>query len=626
MAKQFISLENLEHFWDKAKQIIIDNEQTTSAALNDLNVRVDSLEENESLNGHIDNDDIHVTAEDKAKWDAATENNGDGHTHSNKEVLDGITANKVSSWDNKQDTITDLATIRSNAEKGASALQSIPAEYVTETELGTAVNTAITELVGNAPETLNTIEEIADALRDNKDIVSVLETSIANKADKASIPTKVSDLTNDSKFISSIPAEYVTESELNAKGYLTSHQDISGKANASDLTAHTNNSNIHVTTTDKSKWNAAEQNAKAYADGLNASMDARVGDIEETLPETERRLANVENGFSAPDARNHVLWIGTSIPAGDIQHGNNGTTQSTTTNLGSNNYPKMVADALGFKLYNNSRGSSFVCFYPPNEDGTANWAGKDWSEYSSEVWKGYSLSASFAQVDEKFGPNGLNCPQWLINNFKSYSYESLIIPYIDGTLASCDTVIIDHGYNDRSIIINEASWHPGEGETQFARGAGRDWLLKLQDPFETTLEAETYFQGKWWNDESVSSKKHYMSAIIFLAKKIWAVNPKIKIIIGNYFASKSNTFGAEFGNDRLAEFVNLANSACASWLRVNCVDIWKHTGIYNRNLPAGNDFQLFCPDGVHPHSDSTGHSNKIIAGVYINAIRGTLYI
>ena len=74
----------------------------------------------------------------------------------------------------------------------------------------------------------------------------------------------------------------------------------------------------------------------------------------------------------------------------------------------------MVADALGFKLYNNSRGSSFVCFYPPNEDGTANWAGKDWSEYSSEVWKGYSLSASFAQVDEKFGPNGLNCPQWLI--------------------------------------------------------------------------------------------------------------------------------------------------------------------------------------------------------------------
>ena len=347
--------------------------------------------------------------------------------------------------------------------------------------------------------------------------------------------------------------------------------------------------------------------------------------IQDKLDTLDHRIETVEN-YTVPDARANVLWIGTSIPAGDIQHGNNGTTQSITTNLGSNNYPKMVADALGFNLYNNSRGSSFVCFYPPNEDGTENWASaSDWSEYSSEVWKGYSLSASFAQVDEKFGPNGLNCPQWLINNFKSYSYESLIIPYIDGTLASCDTVVIDHGYNDRKVIINEASWHPGEGETQFAVGAGRDWLLKLQDPFETTLETETYFQGKWWNDESVSSKKHYMSAIIFLVKKIWEVNPRIKIIIGNYFTSKSNVFGAEFGNDRLGEFVHLANSAIASWLRVNCVEIWHHTGIYNRNVGGVNDYQNFCPDGVHPHSDATGHSNKIIAGVYINSIQGTLY-
>lgn len=402
-----------------------------------------------------------------------------------------------------------------------------------------------------------------------QDEFNTLSNTVNGKQDKISDLDTIRNNANlGASALQSVPSEYITETELNSKGYATQSN-------------------------------------------LNTLTD---------------RVTTVEN-YTVPDARNNVLWIGTSIPAGDIQHGNNGTSQSITTNLGSNNYPKMVADALGFNLYNNSRGSSFVCFYPPNEDGTANWASaSDWSEYSSEVWKGYSLSASFAQVDEKFGPNGLNCPQWLINNFKSYSYESLIIPYIDGTLASCDTVVIDHGYNDRAVILNEASWHPGDGETQFKVGSGRDWLLKLQDPFETTLEAETYFQGKWWNDESVSSKKHYMSAIIFLAKKIWAVNPKIKIIIGNYFASKSNTFGAEFGNDRLAEFVNLANSACASWLRVNCVDVWKHTGIYNRNLPAGNDFQLFCPDGVHPHSDSTGHSNKIIAGVYINSIQGTLYI
>ena len=36
------------------------------------------------------------------------------------------------------------------------------------------------------------------------------------------IPTKVSELENDSNFLTSIPSEYVTETELTEKGYLTS--------------------------------------------------------------------------------------------------------------------------------------------------------------------------------------------------------------------------------------------------------------------------------------------------------------------------------------------------------------------------------------------------------------------
>ena len=55
-----------------------------------------------------------------------------------------------------------------------------------------------------------------------------------------SIPTKTSDLTNDSS--------YQTASDVSAA--------VSGKANSSDLTAHTTNNGIHVTTTDKQTWNA----------------------------------------------------------------------------------------------------------------------------------------------------------------------------------------------------------------------------------------------------------------------------------------------------------------------------------------------------------------------------------
>ena len=53
------------------------------------------------------------------------------------------------------------------------------------------------------------------------------------------IPTKTSQLTNDSGFITEVPSEYVTETELNSKGYLTEHQDISGKANKSDIPTKT---------------------------------------------------------------------------------------------------------------------------------------------------------------------------------------------------------------------------------------------------------------------------------------------------------------------------------------------------------------------------------------------------
>ena len=44
----------------------------------------------------------------------------------------------------KQDTISDLETIRSGAAKGATALQSVPATYATKTDVSNAIQSAIT--------------------------------------------------------------------------------------------------------------------------------------------------------------------------------------------------------------------------------------------------------------------------------------------------------------------------------------------------------------------------------------------------------------------------------------------------------------------------------------------------
>lgn len=50
------------------------------------------------------------------------------------------------------------------------------------------------------------------------------EIDLSAYAKKSEIPTKTSQLTNDSNFLSSVPAEYVTETELAGKGYQTSAQ------------------------------------------------------------------------------------------------------------------------------------------------------------------------------------------------------------------------------------------------------------------------------------------------------------------------------------------------------------------------------------------------------------------
>lgn len=53
----------------------------------------------------------------------------------------------------------------------------------------------------------------------------------AKKSEIPTVPTKVSELTNDSNFLTAVPQEYITEDELTEKQYITS-ADITGKVDA----------------------------------------------------------------------------------------------------------------------------------------------------------------------------------------------------------------------------------------------------------------------------------------------------------------------------------------------------------------------------------------------------------
>lgn len=76
---------------------------------------------------------------------------------------------------------------------------------------------------------------VGDALANKQPKGNYLTEVPAEYAQKSELPTKTSDLQNDSGFISKIPDEYITDRELESKGYLTEHQDLSEYAKKTEI-------------------------------------------------------------------------------------------------------------------------------------------------------------------------------------------------------------------------------------------------------------------------------------------------------------------------------------------------------------------------------------------------------
>ena len=144
-------------------------------------------------------------------------------------------------------------------------ITSIPEEYITESELAeelAKIEHPTVSLDGYATEAWvngqGFIKEIPDTYAKKEELFSGSYTDLTDKPEIPSVEglatteyvdnaiagieipepekvdltgyAKLTDIPDVSRFITEIPAEFVTENELAAKGYLTEHQDISGKA------------------------------------------------------------------------------------------------------------------------------------------------------------------------------------------------------------------------------------------------------------------------------------------------------------------------------------------------------------------------------------------------------------
>ena len=122
-------------------------------------------------------------------------------------------------------------------------LKSIPSEYITETELNAkgyltehqdisnlATKAEVSQVENKIPTKVSQLENDKGYLTEHQDL-----TGYALKTEIPTVPTNVSAFNNDVGYLTEIPAEYVTETELNSKGYLTEHQSLANYSTTEEM-------------------------------------------------------------------------------------------------------------------------------------------------------------------------------------------------------------------------------------------------------------------------------------------------------------------------------------------------------------------------------------------------------
>lgn len=384
--------------------------------------------------------------------------------------------------------------------------------------------------------------------------------------------------------------------------------------------------------------NFSFEGGKRYV--MKISIDANGNVTKSNISAENDWVKNVPGG--------KILWIGTSIPAGG------GTVYS---------YPQMVANATGLNVINNAVGGSLVLKRYDRLTTMASHTKEDWDNYTEPNYSWHlsygGLVQSFEEIESyrsllgkvKSSDESAVDNDWVtkhINKIKELSYESLIIPYIDGTIDNCETIILDHGFNDLGQILPEAGafngWDTAPSEysdVYFDALLNQKSLENIGVP--NYQHYKDHLKLLFWDktDQVLTEDFSYLIAMETIIKACREVNPNINIIIGNYFTENNKWihywYGLTTETDLSRSYARVLcnyNRAVASLFDcLGLVDVNKYLDITNENLWSGsfeikadgsvgavNDPTKFCPDGVHPSSDGTGKSNKAIADVYIQEL------
>lgn len=263
------------------------------------------------------------------------------HTHTKSEITDfptSLPASDVKAWA-KADTKPTYTASEVGADASGSANTAL-------TNAKSYTDTKIADLINGAPTTLDTLGEIANAMEENQSVVDALNTAIGTKANTSDLNSHINNKSNPHSVTKSqvglgnVPNVATNDqtpsyTEATSLAKLLSGEKLSiafGKISKAitDLISHIGDSVKHITSTERTNWNAA----KTHADSAHAPSNAQANVIETVKV----------NGTALTPSSKAVNITVPSVGNGTITIKQAGTTKGTFTTNQSGNTTIELAD------------------------------------------------------------------------------------------------------------------------------------------------------------------------------------------------------------------------------------------------------------------------------------------
>ena len=133
--------------------------------------------------------------------------------------------------------------------------------------ISAAVSTAIGDLINGAPETFDTLKELADGIAANGDLVNTMNAAIGNKADKSVVDTILATV----NALGSLASKsIITESDLDAS--------LKEKVNAASDGNHSHNNKALLDSYTQSNSDIADAVSKKHSHANKTALDAVTSD------------------------------------------------------------------------------------------------------------------------------------------------------------------------------------------------------------------------------------------------------------------------------------------------------------------------------------------------------------